>query len=556
MKVYRFQMRTLVVACALALSSASLLAASAPARSAGGVPCSRVDMGPVVHLPLGKSTLLKPEGPVVRVLLGNPQNIQAGRPVEREDEGKPAASARATVRTGVADVDVLLLSPHEIFLLGKTVGTTNLVLQGRDGRCSMYDILVGMDTTALGASIRELLPGEAGVKVSAAGDALVLSGSVSDAAAADRVIDIANAFVRTAGAGSSKGAASERIINMLEVAAPQQVMLEVKVAEISKSLLDQFGINFTRAYAPGDGSMVRFLNGIFGGTGLLYGQVAGTSGAKVGGGMVGGLSNGAYTSANTVPAGSASIGGSTVTVPMVAGTNMTSISSDMQKQDGLVKILAEPTVMAISGQEGSFLAGGKIFIPVQSNNASGFNAVTLEEKEFGVSLKFTPTVLAGDRINLKVTPEVSELSSRGVTLSAAGISGATILPSFTTRRANTTVQLRDGQSFAIGGLIKNNVSSSITAFPILGELPVIGALFRSTSFQNDRSELVFIITPRLVKPLPANYSLPTDAYTAPTRSDMILDGKLEGVPPGEPVRRDAPAATAVPVPAAGGFEVK
>ncbi|NSL54728.1 type II and III secretion system protein family protein [Uliginosibacterium sp. IMCC34675] len=530
---------------------------AAPAKAAqGSSPCSRVEIGPVVRLPLGKSTLLKPPAPVVRLLLGNPQNTQAGRPAEKskDEEDKNLSAARNAARSSVADVDVLLLSPTELFLLGKTVGSTNLVLQGRDGMCTMFDVVVGMDTTALNASFREFLPAESGLKVSSAGDSLVLSGMVSDAAVVDRVLDIAGAFVRSSsGGGTARPGSNERIINMLEVAAPQQVMLEVKVAEISKALLDQYGINFTRALVSADGSMMRFMTGLFGGSGLLYGQVAGATGATVGSGMVGSFTNGGTTTATTAPTGSASIGGSSVTVPMVAGQNTTVINADMQKQDGLVKILAEPTVMAISGQEGSFLAGGRIFIPVQTNNGGGGTAIALEEKEFGVSLKFTPTVLAGGRINLKVNPEVSELSSRGVTISSGGIGGNTILPSFTTRKAITTVQLRDGQSFAIGGLIKNNVSSSITAFPFLGELPIIGALFRSTSFQNDRTELVFVITPRLVKPLPADYVLPTDAYSEPTRYDMIMDGKLEGRQPSVP---PAPPAAANPAPAQGGFEVK
>lgn len=543
--------RLLEVALALALGSIASGALAAPARSSQATsPCSRVEIGPVVRLPLGKSTLLKPPAPVVRLLLGNPQNTQAGRPVEKaKDDDDKSAASRNTGRSSVADIDVLLLSPTELFLLGKTVGSTNIVLQGRDGMCTMFDVVVGMDTTALSASFKEFLPAENDVKVSSAGDSLVLSGTVTDAATADRMLDIAGAFVRGSNAGSGN---SERIINMLEVGAPQQVMLEVKVAEISKALLDQYGINFTRALVSADGSMMRFMTGLLGGSGLLYGQVAGAVGATVGTGMTGSFSNGGATTATTAPTGDATVGGSSVTVPMVPGQNTTVVNADMQKQDGLVKILAEPTVMAISGQEGSFLAGGRIFIPVQTNNNGG-TAITLEEKEFGVSLKFTPTVLAGGRINLKVNPEVSELSSRGVTISSGGIGGSTILPSFTTRKALTTVQLRDGQSFAIGGLIKNNVSSSITAFPFLGELPVIGALFRSTSFQNDRTELVFVITPRLVKPLPADYTLPTDAYSDPSRSDMILNGRLEGpqpsVPPGQAGMRGQGAGD-------GGFEVK
>ena len=204
----------------------------------------------------------------------------------------------------------------------------------------------------------------------------------------------------------------------------------------------------------------------------------------------------------------------------------------------------------------------RLGIPVaQGNSNSGSGLITLEEKQFGVSLKFTPTVLGDGRINLKVNPEVSELSPQGVTITSTNSGGTQILPAFSVRRATTTVQLMDGQSFAIGGLIKNNVVTSITAFPFLGELPVIGALFRSSSFRNDRSELVFVITPRLVRPLPPNYALPTDNYIAPTRNDILINGRLEGQPPAPPASDAAAQALPAPAeasaaPANGGFEVK
>jgi pilus assembly protein CpaC len=232
------------------------------------------------------------------------------------------------------------------------------------------------------------------------------------------------------------------------------------------------------------------------------------------------------------------------------GKNGNFLTIDAQKRDGLIKVLAEPTIMAISGQEASFLAGGKIFIPVSQNNNGGIPTITLEEKEFGVAVKFTPTVLEGGRINLKVAPEVSDLNREGVGITATGVSTTAVLPSFTTRRATTTVQLFDGQSFAIGGLIKNNVTTNVKAFPVLGEIPVLGALFRSSDFQTDRSELVFIITPHLVKPLPADYKLPTDGYVEPSRSEFFLGGKQQGQAPAEPVR--SAAAPAAPT----GFDLK
>lgn len=532
------------------------LAARAP--SAAGMPasgtamCSRVEIAPLVQVPVGKSTVLRPGQPVTRILLGNPDNARAARPAEGEagkkDEAGGAKTAAPEGRPGVAEVDVLLLAPTEIYLLGKSIGSTNVVMLDRSGTCTAFDVVVGMDTSALQAVLRQLLPAEKDIKVTPAFDSIVLSGPVTDSEAVSRAVELANAYVR--GGGDAKGG-SPRVVNMLEVGAPQQVMLEVKVAEISKSLLDAFGIDFSRAYVPGDGSMLRFLSGIFGGATGALGQIGGT-----------GPNNVPFSSVDAVVGGTVPIPGTsggnvtvtydafgrptyTTTYGTVPGRNVSNAALNMQKTDGLVKVLAEPTVMAISGQTGSFLAGGKIFIPVAQTNGVGGTTVTLEEKEFGVSVKFTPTVLGGGRINLRVRPEVSELNAAGIQISAGALNS--VLPSFTSRKAETTVQLMDGQSFAIGGLIKNNTTTNIKAFPFLGELPVVGALFRSTQFQTDRSELVFVITPRLVKPLPADYRLPTDGYTPPSRSDLILGGRLEG----QPSQTESKPANP---PAQGGFD--
>jgi len=524
-------------------------ARSTPVAQAAGL-CTRVEIGPLVQLPVGKSTVLRPPSPITRILLGNPENARAARPAEadgKKDDGGRAAAAVDT-RPGVADVDVLLLAPTEVYLLGKSIGSTNVVMLDRDGTCTAFDVVVGMDTTALKSVLATLLPTEKGITVTPAFDSVVLSGVVTDSDALTRVTDLANAYVR---GSDTSGKRNQRLVNMLEVGAPQQVMLEVKVAEISKSLLDEFGIDFSHAFAAADGSMLRFISGIFGGGVGVLGQIGGAGPNHV-----------PYSSVDAVVGGTSPVPGIsagnvtvtydqngrptyTTTYGTVPGRNVTNATLKMQKNDGLVKVLAEPTVMAISGQTGSFLAGGKILIPVtQASSTGGVPSVTLEEKEFGVSVRFTPTVLGSGRINLNVRPEVSELNAAGVQISAGGVNA--VLPSFTSRKAETTVQLMDGQSFAIGGLIKNNTTTNVSAFPFLGELPIIGALFRSTQFQTDRSELVFVITPRLVKPLPANFKLPTDGYVPPTRSELILDGKLEG-----PRNDTAPAALA---PAEGGFQ--
>ena len=259
-------------------------------------------------------------------------------------------------RPGVADVDVLLLAPTEIFLLGKTIGSTNVVMLDRTGTCTAFDVVVGMDVTALQSVLGRLLPAEKQITVTPAFDSIVLTGMVTDTEALTRVTDLTNAYLRS---GSDGSARNPRVVNMLEVGAPQQVMLEVKVAEISKALLDQFGIDFSRAYAPGDGSLIRFLAGVFGGGAGILGQITGTgpNGVPLSSvdAVVGGTINGipGVTGGNvTVTYDAAGRPTYTTTYGTVPGRGVTNVRANMQKTDGLVKVLAEPTVMAISGQDG------------------------------------------------------------------------------------------------------------------------------------------------------------------------------------------------------------
>ena len=430
-----------------------------------------------------------------------------------------------------AVVQALLVAPDTLYIAGVDVGTTNMIVQGRSGVCSMLDITVAIDPAPLQATLAAVMPEERDIKVLAAADTLVLSGTVSDAAAATRAVDLANAYVRRplralavpkpdkeeteskdGGGGAASAAAGTRIVNLLSVSAPQQVQLEVKIAEVSKTLLERLE----------GGAVWNFGSGSWAAT-LASNFITGKANASLGAVKV-----------NTNSSGSA--------------------TASAERQDGLVRILAEPNVMAISGQEGTFLAGGKFYIPVAQEN----NRVTLAEKEFGVGLRFTPTVLSGGRINLRVAPEVSELSRDGIGISVNGFNGVAVLPVVTTRRASTTVQLYDGQSFAIGGLIKNNLVSNLKGLPVLGELPVLGALFRSTDYQQDRTELVFVITARLVKPLPGpGYELPTDKVGVPSRAALLLGGQLDGpAPKTTTAAQSAPALVPPASHSSGGFELK
>ena len=480
----------LAVAQAAAAPAAPAVPAAAPAkgkleRADAGPRCSGEAARPgKVTLQMGKSTLMRLPEPVLHRSVGNATVAQA-----------------------------MLVSPDTLYLVGVDVGATNMIIQGRSGACSMVEINVLMDIAGLEAALAVSMPEEKNIKVGTAADAIVLSGTVSDAAAAARAVQLAMPFVSQplgsllrkgdealpAERSNSKQAAPEtRVINLLSVAAPQQVMLEVKIAEVSKTLLERLEGGTTLKFNSGSWATTLLSNFLTNNTGNA-------------------LDN--------------------------RKTNGNRLTLDAQKSDSLVRILAEPNVMAISGQEGSFLAGGRIYIPVAQDN----NKVTLEEKEFGVGLRFTPTVLAGGRINLRVAPEVSEVSRDGIGISAAGFTGGAVLPLITTRRASTTVQLYDGQSFAIGGLIKNNLATGLKGLPVLGEVPVLGALFRSADFQQDRTELVFVVTAHLVKPLPPNYALPTDGVTAPSRAGLLLGGRLEG-PPGAVSRE--PAAASMPAPSA------
>jgi pilus assembly protein CpaC len=400
-----------------------------------------------------------------------------------------------------------------MYLLGRSVGTTNMIVQGRSGACSIVDVVVNADAGGLQTSLAQLMPGESRIRVTTAADNLVLTGSVSNAQSAAMAMEIARAYAASAQAGNDKagGNPGGGVLNMMTVDTPQQVMLEVKVAEVSKTLLNQMGsaLNIQGGFGSWSGGLL---------TSLLTGSSTAVFGNK----------------ANNRPF---------------------QVQLDPQRNDNLVKVLAEPNLVTLSGQEASFLAGGKIYIPVaQSNILGGAATITLQEEEFGVGLKFTPTVMANGRINLKVAPEVSELSPTGATVTGSSLTGQTILPLITTRRASTTVQMRDGESFAIGGLMQDNARGSLKALPAVGEVPVLGALFRSTSYQQDLTELVIVITPHLVQPMQtASYPLPTDSFSTPSEAAVYLMGNMEGYGgknrPGQPMPGKAPQAP-MPAPSA------
>jgi len=366
-------------------------------------------------------------------------------------------------------------SPYWVFVSGKSIGTTQLTLWGKNNYLiGTYEVIVSPDTTELKKSLYQIFPKE-NISVRSSGKHLTLTGTVTSADKLTKVLKLAEAY------------APEKIINLLQVGGIQQVMLEVRIAEISKSLAHRLGVNF--AWAGGETFGLSLLDGL---TGIPE---------------------------DGFPGNPLSVGSSVNAVLGFLGGDTVIVAVDALQEDGMLEILAKPTLIAQSGQSASFLAGGEFPFPV----AQDFDNFSIEWKPFGIGLSFTPTVLGDDTISLVVSPEVSELDFTK-TVSYAGYT----VPSIDTRRMSTVVELKDNQSFAIAGLMKNVVRESIRKFPILGDLPILGALFRSSKYQKDETELVVIITPHLVKPVDGDaLPLPTDSFEEPTPFEFLILGKLE-----------------------------
>ena len=403
----------------------------------------------------------------LKLIAGKSIVIKSTAPINRISEPD------SEIATAVA------LSPKEIYVSAKGAGATSLMLWQEKRLTAVYDIEVAYDISQLKESLYQLLPEENELKVTATNDSITLSGKVANATSLTQAVSLAEAF-----------APEGKVNNLLSVGGVHQVMLEVRVSEISRDTVKRLGVNFL--YNRGDDFAINRLAG-------LTSQAIDQSG---------------FIDSAFAPTVSAlfrfGVGSATWTWFI-----------DALQQDGLIKVLAEPTLITQSGKEASFLAGGEFPVPIPQ---SGFaNTITIEWKEFGVRLKFTPNVLDNDHINIEVAPEVSDLNFTN----AIQFQGF-LIPGLTTRRASTTVELADGQSFAIAGLLKDNIRDSLSKYPALGDIPILGALFRSRDFQKDRSELLIIVTPHLVKPLDlAKQPLPTDFYLEPNDAEIYIEGMLE-----------------------------
>lgn len=432
----------------------------------------------------------------LRVMSGSPSgalNVPMNRAVVVESDVPFAELSIAN--PNIADISTL--SDRTIYVLGKAPGRTTLTLLGPDGRLiTNVEVQVAPDIAEFKERLQQILPGER-IEVRTANDGIVLSGTVGSIIALDRALDLAERY------------APDRVSNLMSVGGTQQVMLKVRFAEmsrsVSKSLSSSLGMR-------SNGSL-----GVIGGTGQFTDN----------GNIVAALDG----NPATAPASGNEAEGR-FTLGFNAGGIEFAVLLEALESKGVVRTLAEPNLTALSGQEASFLAGGEYPIPVVGSDGQ----VTIEYKPFGVELKFTPRVVDGDIINLELKAAVSGIDST-VTYNNSGFS----VSAFRRRETATTVEMRDGESFAIAGLLQDDFQDLSGQVPWLGDIPILGALFRSANYERNQSELVIIVTPHLVTPIRGEaLALPTDRVKPPTEADLFLRGKTvaQPGPVGEVARQD------------------
>lgn len=437
---------------------------------------------------LGAGALQPLTAETLRVVSGSntaPLNVPMNRAVVVESD-KPF-SELSIANPGIADVTTL--SDTTIYVLGKLPGRTTMTILGVDGALlSNVEVQVTPDIGEFKERLKQILPGET-IEVRTANDGIVLSGTVSSAAKLDRALDLAKRY------------APDRVSNLMSVGGTQQVMLKVRFAEMQRSVSKNLSSSLAMRGTLGGGSAAA---GVIGGTGNFTG------------------SSGAVTDA--FDSGTMPISGDrgAIGLGFTAGNLEFAVLLEALESKGMVRTLAEPNLTALSGQQAKFLAGGEYPIPVVDDAG-----VTIEYKPFGVEMAFTPRVVDGDLINLEIAASVSAIDST-VTMQSGGFS----VNAFKRRETSTTVEMRDGESFAIAGLLQDDFNDLNSQIPWLGDVPVLGALFRSAAFERRQSELVIIVTPHLVSPTRGEaLALPTDRVRLPTESELFLFGKTAGSAP-------------------------
>jgi pilus assembly protein CpaC len=475
----------------------ALLAAASVAAVAFSQPATaQITVAEGVHagaleVPINKSQVIRADRPYSKALIGNPDIA-----------------------------DILPLSDSSLYVLGKKTGTTSLTLYDRSNRLmAVMDVVVGPDVMTLKRQLTDLMPGDV-VSARISNDSVVLEGMVSNAVAADKAVQIAETY------------APGKVVNLLGIGSSQQVMLEVRFAEVKRSALKQIGLGW---FVDSDGGKLR---GVIGG-----GASAGPDTDD--------LDGDGNTGEQILTLGSIADSFGIISRTFRAFGENFNVTLDALERKGAITTLAEPTLVALSGETASFLAGGEFPVPVAQVGGTT-TTITVEWKPFGVSLAFTPTVLADGVINLVVQPEVSSIDP-----TASIVINNLTIPGVQTRRAKTVVEMRDGDSFALAGLIRKDFSDTVRQVPLLGSIPIIGTLFRSTGFNNEQTELVIIVTPRLVQPAKAGtLKSPTDRAGPPNEADLFLNGRTDtGVPPGPTPLTRPPLAPppAIAPPATGGM---
>ena len=444
-------------------------------RGIGGSALTAVALLLLGGIPAGSLAQTAPltarAGEAVAIAVGKSQLLHVTRPFSK-------------VLIGTQDIaDVLPMNADTLYVLGKKPGATNLTLYDKAGRLvSVIDLIVGADVAALRTQLSELLPQEP-ITVRSSGESVVIGGIVTSAVAADQAARIAESY------------APGKVVNLLGLGSPQQVLLEVRFSEMQRNTVKELGFRSLALSNNGRSQNVSGDADIFNRT---DGNVERTQ--------------------NSFATFFGSFG--------LGGLNI-NLALDALEQKGLVNTLAQPNLIALSGETASFLAGGEFPIPVATSaGAGGLPTITIEFKAFGVSLAFTPTVLANGMISLVVAPEVSSIDP------AASIRLNNItIPGLRTRRARTTLEIRDGESFAMAGLIGADYVNSVRQVPLLGSIPILGALFRSTRFNRSETELVITVTPHIVRPVaPGALAMPTDKVRAPSEAAQFLLGKHQSTP--------------------------
>lgn len=451
----------------------------------------------------------------------------------------PAPAKRVSI--GNPDIaDVLILRSNELYILGKDLGATNVLLWDRDDvLVSAISVNITHDVEGLKRQLTAILPNE-NIQVASAQRNIVLSGQLTSALKMSAALQVAKSFLEQAAtakeklmfkqdSGGSGGASADKkageVINLMTIGGAQQVMLQVKVAEVRRDAVKTLNAQFNainnngKWVAGGVNGGATFPDAKFEPNDVripIFGN-----GTNAAGNPIGPVFD---EFAPNMP----SITSTGLFASFLSNEFLANLVLDAAQQRGLAKILAEPTVTTLTGEEAQFLSGGSFPIPVPEQNGT----IGIVYKDFGVKLVFQPLILDTGRINLKLNISVSELVQAN-SLVVSPITSSTVfaVPAISERRALSTVELADGQTIGIAGLMNENMRNALNKFPGLGDVPILGQLFRSQSFQKGQTELVILVTPKLAKPMKAaDVRLPTDAVIDPSNTDFFLRGRMEGQP--------------------------